>query len=415
MGKFASTARPSAMDKEAAAEEPPAYEQAVKETAKETAKEEVANEAAANDPAPSNGDAQDAAESSKSPGAGVFADVCDDMRNCTLASRPILHNTIHLFESKLVRWLGISPSQLHTLAMSGPVLKYLPAVHAVLTFPDSNPDEPCFLETETCIYAIGILFRENARAQLPTTLDAITVHHRIPAVTAAAIRDAPRIGQDPKRRGQILASIVIALRRDLEAAQIMGSQDYDVAFGRHVARFEKANPWGAEAYKCRVIPRDTIHWPNWGPVSRPESPCLYHGATHTLREHRVEADHRVLSTLRYSLRQHEPSRYYSPDGFGYNLRRVVEDVDFIHDRVATLQAEMREKNLAHRARERAEGREPAGDRYVRDLAARFPQDNALRILNWFVDNEDWHEQVWGKKGDGDKKADKGKGKAVNKE
>lgn len=393
MGNAGSATGPPVMDGREAIKEPVAKESPVDKSAvKETGTNESTNQS-----------------TEKSADARAFASV-SDQTTCSFAHHPFVRNTSHLNKPVLAAWLGVCTRNLDRLAMSGPVLKYLRAAHAVLTFPDSNqnPDQPGDGETETCLYAIGILFRNNVRSQLPTNLRAITTHHRIPDITAEVLQNVPRIHRDPKRRGQILASIVIALFQDLLVAQAMRPQDYDPAFRPYITQLELANPWRAEAYKCRIVPYDAIYWPNWNPRKSPHHPCQLHQGAHAFCEHAVETYHRILSLLRYSLREHEPARYYGPGGLGHDLRHVT-DVQFVHDRVAALQAEMREAGLAERARERKEGREPAGDQNVRDLAARHPRDPALQILTWFVDNEDWHEQIWGRKAGGGKRGDSVKG------
>ncbi|ROT34760.1 hypothetical protein SODALDRAFT_321417 [Sodiomyces alkalinus F11] len=388
MGTFASAGeRPLATDQRAAVEDPAAVEPATDETVADDVTD-------AEDAAPSIAGAQDAAPSGAPPNVRKFAEISDHRPTHILATRPVLHNTIHLRKSHLATWLGIGADELRILAMSGPVLKHIPAAHAVLIFPDSKPTAPCDGETETCIYALGILFRENVRAQLPSSLDAVMAHHRIPNITAQTIRDAPHIGPGPKRRGQILASLVLSLLGDLKTAQTMTPQDYDSLFSPHVARLERANPWGADAYKCHAIPHGAIQWPSWDPASRPELPCPLHAGPRRparAQEHEVETYHRVLSTLRYALREHEPKRYYSRRGFGHDLRHGT-DAQFVYGRLMTVQREMREKALADRARDRAEGRELEEDRHVRELAARFPDDNALQILNWMVDRDEQREK-----------------------
>ncbi|KAM0273941.1 hypothetical protein ACHAQH_008113 [Verticillium albo-atrum] len=242
---------------------------------------------------------------------GPIADVSDYRPTVVSDPRPIFHRYIHNDEAMLASYLGFGNNlcNLRTLAVSGPVLKYVPAAFALLGIPEvgcNNPADKPRAEV-ACTWALAILFNEKTRSVLPDTLQKIQDKYKISWCAVRAPKAQNELLGDPKKRGQVLAAVLLAMYRDMLAAQQMPPEQFESIFVPAIVALEEQNPWDSPVYMLPMIPGDKITWPDWGPV---KGHCGCEELCEPLEEHDVEVYHRCLSLIRYTIYQLEPTYFY---------------------------------------------------------------------------------------------------------
>ncbi|KAM0523596.1 hypothetical protein ACHAPS_005474 [Verticillium nonalfalfae] len=241
---------------------------------------------------------------------GPIADISDYRPTVVADPKPIFHRYIHNDEAMLAGYLGFGHSlcNLRTIAVSGPVLKYVPAAFALLGVPEPGckPGDKT-REEVACIWALAFLFNEKTRSVLPDTLQKIQDKYKISWSAVRSPKAQKEQLGDPKRRGQILASVLLAMHRDILAAQQMPPEQFESTFVPAIVALEDNNPWGAPVYMLPMMPGDKITWPDWGPI---KGHCGCKDVCEPLEEHEVEVYHRCLSLIRYTIYQLEPTYFY---------------------------------------------------------------------------------------------------------
>ncbi|CRK34362.1 hypothetical protein BN1723_004031 [Verticillium longisporum] len=241
---------------------------------------------------------------------GPIADISDYRPTVVADPRPIFHRYIHNDEAMLAGYLGFGHSlcNLRTIAVSGPVLKYVPAAFALLGVPEPGCEPGDKTREEVaCIWALAFLFNEKTRSVLPDTLQKIQDKYKISWSAVRSQKAQKEQLGDPKRRGQILAAVLLAMHRDILAAQQMPPEQFESTFVPAVVALEDNNPWDAPVYMLPMMPGDKITWPDWGPI---KGHCGCKDVCEPLEEHDVEVYHRCLSLIRYTIYQLEPTYFY---------------------------------------------------------------------------------------------------------
>ncbi|KAM0333441.1 hypothetical protein ACHAQA_002103 [Verticillium albo-atrum] len=248
------------------------------------------------------------------PESGAVADISDFRPTMVSDPRPVFHPTLHEDELVLTSYLGFGRNvgDLRTMAVSGPVLKYVPAAYALLGVPDlaANPADTPRAEV-ACTWALAFLFNEKTRVLLPDTLETIQNKYRVNWHDLRHPKAQEQQIGNIKKRGQMLAALLLAMYRDILAAQQMSSELFECTFMPYAMILEDRNPWDAPVYILPMIPAASIAWPDWNPF---RGSCGCNEICEPMQEHDVEMYHRCLAFLRYTLIQLEPNHYYKHIG-----------------------------------------------------------------------------------------------------
>lgn len=238
------------------------------------------------------------------------------------------HCGIHDCDRCLVTYLGCrSRGEAAAIALSGPVLKHLSAFYALLT-PTEEPSWPNLEEVcGICAHALSLLLKHEIRVMLPSSLPEIESHFGL-TLRAKGLSNTAVIATivaDIRRRAELVACLVLSLYGELIKACRMTPEEYDAQYAGFARELENQNnPWGSNLFLVEGTPGAYFRLPFLGPLP---NACRCSDGSCTTGEHDVEAYHRVLSLVRWTLEKitADPAVYYHrKTGLGRALRHEYE-------------------------------------------------------------------------------------------
>ncbi|KAH7358384.1 hypothetical protein B0T11DRAFT_330192 [Plectosphaerella cucumerina] len=319
----------------------------------------------------------------------------DDHRP-TIKSDNILTHHCSIQDCKvcIIYYLGCRHrSEVAAIAMSGPVLKHLPAFYALL-WPSDEGRFPDLEETCTiAAQALSLLMKHETRLMLPNSLPEIEKQLKL-SLAAAGPKGAAAISSalgETRKRAEVVASLILSLYGDLMKACKTPAKEYDATYSKYARALEKKNnPWRSPLFHINHTPGAKFRMPFWGPHP---SVCRCGHVDCMSAEHDVEVYHRTLTLVRWTLNQMvDPAVFFHrKNGIG-NARRLEYESNYVLSSISGIMEEQKQERDRPAKHKMLEGQrrmhlEEGATRIFKDLQGSFRLQNiyaAARTAGLFM-------------------------------